>query len=470
MRTKRRFALAALLGSLLAAAASAAETKTDQKPPPLEVEMGAPIVLSWVPPTYPKEAIAQKLDGRVQVRAIVDETGVVTKARVLNSSHKVFEEAAVQSVQQWRFTPAVSDGQNVSQCVDVMVPFRRADFKRSQTSSVPPAEVILSLQESPHASAVKLSGGDPDYPGTLLSRHLPGVVVVKFTVDAEGRAQGPRVLGATHADFVPPALAAVEKLRFRPARQGDLAVAAPMESAMEFTVLDADRTRVDVLEANGVNLAIDEANAVDTRPHLKILADPVYPYDLLLAGTEGDAVADFVIGTEGRVVSVTVREAAQPAFGLALTAALDGWVFDPAHRSDGDPVAVKASLRWHFSLAPDSALAQAAGRLLARVRDNDTADMGARGLDRPLNPRYQVQPPYPSQLLEQKPSGRAAIQFIVDRDGRCRMARIVSATREEFGWAAATAVEQWVFDPPRKGGKTVDVRVSIPFEFNPPKA
>ena len=238
---------------------------------------------------------------------------------------------------------------------------------------------------------------------------------------------------------------------------------------MEFTVLDADRTRVDVLEANGVTLAIDEANAVDTRPHLKILADPVYPYDLLLAGTEGDAVADFVIGTEGRVVSVTVREAAQPAFGLALTAALDGWVFDPAHRSDGDPVAVKASLRWHFSLAPDSALAQAAGRLLARVRDNDTADMGARGLDRPLNPRYQVQPPYPSQLLEQKPSGRAAIQFIVDRDGRCRMARIVSATREEFGWAAATAVEQWIFDPPKKGGQTADVRVSIPFEFNPPQ-
>jgi TonB family protein len=72
-------------------------------------------------------------------------------------------------------------------------------------------------------------------------------------------------------------------------------------------------------------------------------------------------------------------------------------------------------------------------------------------------------------LLGEKPSGGATIQFIVDRTGRCRLARIVSATREEFGWAAATAVERWVFDPPRKKGETVDIRVSIPFTFNPPK-
>ena len=103
-----------------------------------------------------------------------------------------------------------------------------------------------------------------------------------------------------------------------------------------------------------MSLTNDEANVVDTRPHLNVLADPVNPYDLLLAGAEGDAVADFVIGTEGRVESVTVREAAQPAFGQALTAALDGWLFEHASRPDGTPVAVKASIRWHFSLAPDS--------------------------------------------------------------------------------------------------------------------
>jgi len=129
---------------------------------------------------------------------------------------------------------------------------------------------------------------------------------------------------------------------------------------------------------------------------------------------------------------------------------------------------VKASLRWSFSLAPDSALFQGMSRLLKRVRTNDTADLGAKGLDGRLNPRYRVPPLYPARLLSEKPSGEATIQFIVDRDGRCRMAKIVSATREEFGWAAATAVEQWVFDPPRRGGEPADVRVSIPFKFSPP--
>jgi len=190
---------------------------------------------------------------------------------------------------------------------------------------------------------------------------------------------------------------------------------------------------------------------------------------LLLEKTEGEAVVDFVIGSGGRVESIAVREATQPAFGLALTAALDGWLFNPALRADGTPVAVKASLRWHFSLAPDSAVVHATARLAARVRANDTADMGAKGLDGRLNARYQMQPLYPTRLLAEKPSGGATIQFIIDRTGRCRMARIVSATREEFGWAAATAVEQWVFDPPRRGGQPTDVWVSIPFNFAPPK-
>ena len=467
MRMKPGFGLAVLLGFF--ATASAAEAKTDPKPPPLKIDMGAPEVLSWVPPAYPKEAIDQKLEGRVQMRLVVDETGVVTKARVLHSTNTVFEEAALESVRQWKFSPAISDGHNISDCVDVTVPFRRADRKLSRAASDPPADVVLSVAEAPHVPAVKVSVRDPDYPDSLLSRLLPGVVIVEFSVSPEGQATALRVKGATHVDFVQPALAAVEKSTFRPAQQGDLAVAAQMEAAMEFTVMEADSKRVDILEANGVSLASDEANVVDTRPHLNVLADPVYPYDLLLAGAEGDAVADFVIGTGGRVESVTVREAAQPAFGLALTAALDGWAFKPALRSDGTPVAVKASIRWHFSLAPDSAIAQVTARLLKRLRAGDTAGMGARGLDGRLNPRDQIQPLYPTVLLGEKPSGGATIQFIVDRTGRCRLARIVSATREEFGWAAATAVERWVFDPPRKKGETVDIRVSIPFTFNPPK-
>jgi TonB family protein len=78
-------------------------------------------------------------------------------------------------------------------------------------------------------------------------------------------------------------------------------------------------------------------------------------------------------------------------------------------------------------------------------------------------------PAYPAKLLSEKLAGKAEIAFIIDREGHCRLARIVSANHELFGWAAATAVERWVFDPPKRGGQPVDVRVTIPFTFDPPK-
>jgi TonB family protein len=467
MSTKSLVCVAAFLGFSLGAVWGA-DTKNGQASAPLVVDMALPQVRSWVPPVYPREAIDQKLDGRVQVRLIIDETGIVTKVRALRSSNKVFEAAAVESVQQWKFEPAVSDGRPASACVDITLPFRQADLKGGQTPSYPPADVIQSIAYSPKAPAAKVSGGDPDYPDSLLSRHLPGLVVVKFTVSPQGRTQALKILGATHADFIQPAIAAAEKWTFRPARQGDLAIEAPFEASLEFVVQETDGKQADVLAANGVTLAQDQASAIATRPRLKILADPVYPYDLLLAGTEGAAVADFVINSDGRAESIAVRESSQAAFGQALAAALDSWIFEPGQRSDGSPVAVKASLRWSFSLAPDSAMFQSTSRLLERVRANDTGDMGARGLDARINPRYQAPPVYPGRLLAEKLSGGATIQFIVDRDGRCRMARIISATREEFGWAAATAVGQWVFDPPRRGGQSADVKVTVPFHFSPP--
>jgi hypothetical protein len=46
--------------------------------------------------------------------------------------------------------------------------------------------------------------------------------------------------------------------------------------------------------------------------------------------------------------------------------------------------------------------------------------------------------------------------------------RIVTATQPEFGWSAATAITQWVFKAPHRGGEPVDVKVRIPFRFVAP--
>ena len=40
--------------------------------------LSPPLLNSWVPPVYPTKAIEQKLQGTVQLRFVVNESGVVT--------------------------------------------------------------------------------------------------------------------------------------------------------------------------------------------------------------------------------------------------------------------------------------------------------------------------------------------------------------------------------------------------------
>jgi TonB family protein len=161
-----------------------------------------------------------------------------------------------------------------------------------------------------------------------------------------------------------------------------------------------------------------------------------------------------------------VRKASDLAFGRALAMALQGWFFRPALR-DGSGVAVKAVV--HYAFAEPAA---PVARLVERLKGSDAAaGFAADGLDVPLRPVYRTTPVYPAELRSEDTTGQALVEFIIDREGHGRIAHIISASREEFGVSAATAVEQWIFDPPTRGHQPVDVRVRIPINFpRPPKA
>jgi TonB family protein len=57
------------------------------------------------------------------------------------------------------------------------------------------------------------------------------------------------------------------------------------------------------------------------------------------------------------------------------------------------------------------------------------------------------------------------VEFVVDEDGRARLPRVVKATHESFGHAAASGVASWRFAPPTRGGRAVAVRAQVPFSF-----
>ena len=73
-------------------------------------------------PLYPDEAKAAGISGAVQAEVVVNEQGVVTDATIVKSV-PLLDEAALNTVKQWHFRPAVVNGQAVPIRMVVTVTF-----------------------------------------------------------------------------------------------------------------------------------------------------------------------------------------------------------------------------------------------------------------------------------------------------------------------------------------------------------
>lgn len=422
----------------------------------IEEVSGAAALREWVQPAFPDEARRQKLEGRVVVEFVVDASGAVREATIAESTAGFFEEPALVAVRQWKFAPALDEGKPVECGMSVPIEFPLAQLKQKRVPVAPPPHLMPRAAKRLPARAIRAP--DPEYPAEFEERKLPGEVQLELTVDATGRVLTPRVIWASHAAFVEEALRAAEASTFEPARQGVLARASTLRYPVSFVSFGAKRA--DILAANRVRL--EEGPAVDVLPEPFALADPVYPFELLLAGTGGAAEVSFTLGAGGYVSNVTLVAASHPEFGAALVAAVEGWAFRPALK-EGARVPVRLRVAREFA-APTGAEA----RLVGLLSGDAGAIAGPGGLDGRLTPLWRGFPGYPNALRAEAVKGEAEIEFIIDRAGRARLPRVVSATRPEFGWAAATAINQWVFARPRRGGEPTDVRVRIPVNFTPP--
>jgi protein TonB len=74
-------------------------------------------------PQYPQEAFVKKVEGTVVVEILIDSTGRVVRARVIQSV-PLLDAAALQTVYQWVFQPAVKHGRPVATIAHAPVAFR----------------------------------------------------------------------------------------------------------------------------------------------------------------------------------------------------------------------------------------------------------------------------------------------------------------------------------------------------------
>lgn len=201
---------------------------------------------------------------------------------------------------------------------------------------------------------------------------------------------------------------------------------------------------------------------VDIVPQARRRVAPVYPYDMLVAGRAGWAEVDFLVDHSGRA-QLTSPHGSDREFALAMAAMAEASDFTPA-RKDNRAVMAPSAERYTFN--GEASLDFEARRILTEIRQGQNNILPLNALAERPAPVKQVTPIYPRAMKSDKQTGQAEIEFIINREGRVLFPRIVSASHEDFGWAAATAVSQWRFQPPVKDGKKVDVRMRIPVIFD----
>ena len=83
----------------------------------------APRGIKITRPQYPQEAFVKKVEGTVELEIVIDSNGRVIRARVVKSI-PLLDAAAIQTVQQWIFSPAIKNGRPVATIASAPVTFR----------------------------------------------------------------------------------------------------------------------------------------------------------------------------------------------------------------------------------------------------------------------------------------------------------------------------------------------------------
>lgn len=108
-------------------------SRLDAPPPPAAVapagpvrvggKIGPPRRVHDVPLTYPPIARAARVEGVVELDAVIAKDGTI-KDVIVRTGHPMLDQAAVAAVRQWRYSPPTLNGEPVEVVMLVRVEFR----------------------------------------------------------------------------------------------------------------------------------------------------------------------------------------------------------------------------------------------------------------------------------------------------------------------------------------------------------
>ncbi|HEY5219007.1 MAG TPA: M56 family metallopeptidase, partial [Gemmatimonadaceae bacterium] len=216
-----------------------------------------------------------------------------------------------------------------------------------------------------------LTPGDqaPHYPDSLRASSIQGEVIAQFVVNADGRVDTStfKVLKSSDELFTQSVRTTVAGWTFSPAQVQGHAVKQVVQQPFTFRLNGAAATSVKV----GTPSRPGEAASNLTRPagangYLEFKLDsgaklmpgnvlPHYPDELASAKTEGEVIARFVVGENGRVDTTTFQllKSTDERFAQAVKRAAATWAYQPA-TTDGHAVRQLVTVLVYFALTNNS--------------------------------------------------------------------------------------------------------------------
>jgi len=312
----------------------------------------------------------------------------------------------------------------------------------------------------------------PLYPEAMRQSGLEGRVTVDFNITTDGLVDDPIIVRSNNPWFERPAIDAILQWRFRPASVGGKKIAVRASQELIFAISPGSDGGQGLWEIN--RNGGKEAGALPAdfqwhkAPEAINTAYPVYPFEALQANQQGVVRAGFIINPYGRVVAVKILEEPSPELGRAVLATIDTWAFTPPTKKDGTPCFAGVSMKFNFQTARnrgDVPFNDEMRQILKQLKEKPDTIYSPDQLDAVPKPISRRPPVYPTALLAGGTAGSAKVEFFVDHNGDVQLPRIVSCSAPEFGYAAVQAIATWRYTVPRKGGKPVTARATIPLEF-----
>jgi TonB family protein len=453
----------------------------------------------------------------VLLQIIVLADGTVGDAEVMRCvPHRLgFENVALQAVRQWRYEPALRDGEPVDVYHTVLLEIE--DARDARAPATPPPEPDPAVESGLSAEPEPDPGEQPprpladnprpDYPRRARKAGIEGSVTFSARIDAQGRVTEVTIhdVPAPGFGFEQSVRETVSAWRFEPARrEGRPTPAEYIGSAGFFQHLDPDRARMYDLPAQvvwtemlallkelGIKArwhSIDEESGLVVTNWTRFKSGK-FDRPIFEELPEGQRAIDFKlniyiprVSEPARVyIDSTIRAHVEQGYFVGRHASrvvnnifsagvVEAWLFGKLEaRLQQSGVMIPSGYARRRELA-STLVGSVPDERCARLAGDQIFVSGIDGVTRPedLWPSSRDELRYPVQMIDQQKSGRVTLFALISPDGRVDDLQFVNASDKDLGHFVRSALANfysWRFKPAIKEGCPVPAYLTFHAEF-----